>query len=519
MTGAGVEDRPQPGRVQRAIASYISALTAGGLTVVFALVATPLRLAWLGQDAMGLYRVLLDTLAYLALLEFGIATALSSLFATALASDARTRVRALLGLGVRELAKVTALKVFAGLGLTLALALVIDIPPGLAIDFGVACGVGLLTALVTPVNAFRALLEGGQRGYSVQLVMMLQATLSTLLAVWFAYLGWGVTGQLAALATSTFACHGLLVVDSIRRFPGALGAVTSGQERDPAMKAELRRLNRPAFVLQLSGTIAVLSDSIIIATVLNPGLVVNFFLTQRLAAVAQAQLQNIGTASWAALADIHATGGHAKFNQRALEVTRLVTVASLTLLIPIAAFNRTFVTLWVGPEFYGGTAVTVAAALVALTQAVVSLWGWLFHATGQLRRLVPVSVAIVIVNLSASVILARTYGVVGPLLGTLVSQLLVSSWCFPLLLRGTFGIQLVPLGAALGRPLALGIPVTGLAWWMAGQPVFQTWLGCLVGTSSIAAGYVTLTWLLVMSAEERLAWIGRVRDALARRGG
>jgi O-antigen/teichoic acid export membrane protein len=502
-------------RVQRAIASYISALTAGGLTVVFALVATPLRLAWLGQDAMGLYRVLLDTLAYLALLEFGIATALSSLFATALAANARTRVRALLGLGVRELAKVSALKVVAGLGLTLGLALVVDIPSGLAVDFGIACGVGLLTVIVTPVNAFRALLEGGQRGYSVQLVMMLQATLSTLLAVWFAYLGWGVTGQLAALAASTFACQGLLLGYSIRRFPETVGAVTNGKERDHTLKPELRRLNRPAFVLQLSGTIAILSDSIIIATVLSPGLVVNFFLTQRLAAVAQAQLQNIGTASWAAMADIHATGEYAKFNRRTLELTSLVMVASLTALIPIAAFNRTFVTLWVGPEFYGGTVVTVAAALVALGQAVVSLWGWLFHATGQPGRLVPVSVAIVVVNLSASIILARVYGIAGPLLGTLISQVLVSAWGFPLLLRGTFGIQMAPLAGVLARPMAVGMPVSGLAWWMAGQPFFQSWVGWMVGMSSIAAGYLLLAWLFVFGAEERLAWRVRVSQVIA----
>ena len=419
-------------RAQRAIASYVSALTASGLTIVFALIATPLRIAWLGEDTMGLYRVLLDTLAYLLLLEFGIATALSSLFATAVASDDATRVRSLLRLGLRELVTVSALKALVGVGLSLALLVLVDIPPGLRTDFIVACGVGLLSTLLTPVNAFRALLEGAQRGYSVQLTLTCQAALSTLLAVWFAYLEWGVTGQFAALACSMFVCQGWLVVASLRRFPTALRAAPGTETPDPALTAALRRLNRPAFVLQLGGTIWLLSDSIIIALVLNPGVVMTFFLTQRLASVAQSQLQNIGTASWAAMEEIHAKGQLALFNQRALELTRLVTIASLALLIPITVFNRTFVALWVGLDLYGRTAVTIAAALVAFGQAVISLWGWLFHATGQLPKVVPVSLATVIVNLAGSVLFARIYGIVGPLLGTVLSFALVSSWYFPL---------------------------------------------------------------------------------------
>ena len=191
---------------------------------MFALVATPLRLAWLGEETMGLFRILLDTLAYLTLLEFGIATALSSLFATALAHDDSTRVRTLLRLGLGELVKVSALKVLGGLGLSLALLHYLEIPSGLRTDFIIACGVGALSTVMTPVNAFRALLEAAQRGYSIQLVLSLQAALSTLLALWFARLGWGVTGQLAALACGTALSSALLVVASVRRFGDMLTA-------------------------------------------------------------------------------------------------------------------------------------------------------------------------------------------------------------------------------------------------------------------------------------------------------
>ena len=224
-------------RAQRSIASYVSALTSSGLTIVFALVATPLRLEWLGEETMGLYRVLLDALAYLALLELGIAAALSSLFATALARDDSTRVRSLLRLGVRELLKMSALKVLVGLGLSFALLHAVEIPSGLRMDFIVACGIGVLSTLLTPVNAFRALLEAAQRGYSVNLVLTLQATLTTLLALWFARLGWGVTGQFAALACAMALANGLLVVASVRRFPYVVTPENGGVKIDHSAAA------------------------------------------------------------------------------------------------------------------------------------------------------------------------------------------------------------------------------------------------------------------------------------------
>ena len=236
---------------------------------------------------MGLYRILVDTLAYLSLLEFGIAAALSSLFATALARDDSTRVRTLLGLGLRELLKASALQVVVGLGLGLALLRYLEIPSALRTDFIIACGVGLLSTLLTPVNAFRALLEAAQRGYSIHLMLTLQAALSTLLAVWFAQLGWGITGQFAAMACGMVASHALLVLANIRRFRAMLAGAPATVEPDRSARMSLRKLNRPTFAIQLSGMIGLLSDSILIALFLSPRLVMTFFLTQRLASIAQ----------------------------------------------------------------------------------------------------------------------------------------------------------------------------------------------------------------------------------------
>ena len=309
--------------------------------------------------------------------------------------------------------------------------------------------------------------------------------------------------------------NGLLVVASVRRFPYVVTATPVAVEADRSARTGLRRLNWPAFVLQLSGLIGVLSDSIVIALFMSPRVVMTFFLTQRLASIAQMQLQSIGTSSWAAMAEIYGQGELTAFNQRALELTRLVTIASLALLIPIAAFNRTFIGLWVGPELHGGLRVTIAAALVALGQSLLSTWGWFFHAAGLLPRLVPVSIATVVVNLVASIICVRVYGIVGPLLDTLLSYALVSSWAFPLLMRRAFGLPIRHLARALVWPVVVGAPIMAGTAWISTQPFFQTWLGWLTGGGLSASTYLLLVWLFLLNADDRLVWRNRLRDGLA----
>ncbi len=503
-------------RAQRSIANYLSAVAYGGATIGLALVTMPLRLAWLGEEVMGLLRILLDAFGYLVLLEFGIAAALSSLFATALARDDTPRILVLFRLGVRELLKATVLKVAAGVALTVGLMRFLDVSPDLTQDFLVACGVGLLSLVLTPIGAFRSLLEGAQRGYSIQLALTVQATLTSLLSLWFAYVRWGVTGQVVAVSLGVLASQSVLILVSRRRFPNILA--TGPLAADPTAQASLRRLNRPAFMSQMAGTIGLLSDNLLVGLFLSPQVVMRFFLTQRLASIAQAQLQGIGTASWAGMAEIHARGDLELFNKRALEMTRLVAIASAALLIPLAVFNRAFIGLWVGSDLYGGGLVSTSAVLVAAGQSIVSLWGWLFHASGQLSKVAPVVAATAAVNVVASVVCTLMFGLAGPLLGTLASYALVSTWCFPSLLRATFGISIGRLASAVVWPAVVGLPVSAGAMWLESQPLSETWLGVAFGAGATGMAYLLVSWFWLLGPGERMEWRGRIRGARARLG-
>ena len=107
-----------------------------------------------------------------------------------------------------------------------------------------------------------------------------------------------------------------------------------------------------------------------------------FFLTQRLAQLAQAQLQALGSATWAGMAQLHAQGEHALFRARLVELTRLTVVLGASVLVPIVVYNPRFVAMWVGPVQFAGMTLTSISALNALLLSVTALWGlcyWLYR--------------------------------------------------------------------------------------------------------------------------------------------
>jgi hypothetical protein len=195
----------------------------------------------------------------------------------------------------------------------------------------------------------------------------------------------------------------------------------------------------------------------------------------------------------------------------------------LCALIPIVVYNHAFVALWLGEASYGGLALTAIAALNALILAICSLWGWLFGGTGQLSRLVAISVASAVLNLVVSIGFTWLMSsrdphraMWGPLIGTAAALLLVNIPFTPILMRSEFGIPTGRLAMALAKPLLLAIPfVFALSWLDARLPP-HGWLELLVSMGGAGAAFAGVCWLLVLRASERATWMHRLRLLLGR---
>jgi O-antigen/teichoic acid export membrane protein len=505
-------------RTQRSALNWIAGVAVSLTTIAIAFVTTPLLLRFLGAERFGATRAAADWFGHLSLLELGLGGALAPLLAMALGRGDDGLVRRTLAAGVRAFVKVALAAVAAGLVITLFIGRLVPVSPALLRDLRIACLIGTAGLLLYPLAPFRQLADAAQRGYAIHRTAFAQSLVTTLLAVALAWKGLGISGQFVALVAGQVVFAIVMTRDGLRQRPGLLKEAASAPA-DPAARAAIRKLNVPSLLFDLSSRAGLLTDNIVIALVLGPSAVVPLFLTQRLPQLAQSQLQGVGNASWAALGELHALGRHEVFNARLVELTRLVAALSLAALVPIAAYNHAFVNLWVGPEHFGGSAVTALAAANAFMLALVSLWGWCFSGTGQIAVLVPIMMIGSVLNLALSVAGAYAIGLAGPLLGTAIAIAGTTLWYLPAQLHQKFGTPLGSLVRAVMMPLAwAALPAAGIGWLARTNPP-SSWPILAVETAAAGALMLAVWWFFELSGAEREHYAGRLKMVLARKAG
>lgn len=500
-------------RTRRSALNFASGLLTTAATIVVAFVTTPLLLRYLGTERLGAARAASDWFGNLTVLEMGLGGALAPLLVLALGRGDTRAVRDIMAEGVRAFLRVAGLAAGAGLLITLFIARLVPVDPALLHDLRTGCLIGVIGLLLYPFAPFRSLADAGQRGYAVSFISLGQSLMTTLLAVLLAWKGFGISGQFAALLAGQLVFVTLITRYGTRRHPGVLRAALAGPQSADA-RANIRRLNVPSLLFDLSSRAGLMTDNIVIALVLGPAAVTPLFLTQRLTSLAQVQLQSVGNASWAALGQLHALGRHEDFNARLVELTRLVAGLATIVLIPIAAYNHVFIQLWIGVRNYGGPVVTAFATINAFLLALVSLWGFCFSGTGQVAAMVPAMIVGALLNVALSVSGAFLFGVAGPLIGTAVAIAATTLWYLPVLLRRRFGTDLGALVRAAVLPLVWAAPPAAAIVFMARRYPPASWPE--LGAHGAAAGLLLLSvwWFGELRADERAHYADRVRMAL-----
>jgi O-antigen/teichoic acid export membrane protein len=504
-------------RTARAILNFIAQEFFTATTMLVGLFATPLLIRWLGAECFGAFETCIDWCGYIALPFSGIAVALAPMLAASLARNERQRMASVLAAGVRAYCTVAVITLPLAVLLIIAIPRLVPVTSAARTDLRIGCALALIGVVLAPLGPFETLIQAEQRGYVVSVLATGRSLSITGASLALAWRGFKIAGQAAAMVGGLAIYQSFMVADVVRRDRGLIRSAISNRN-DKGVRRELRNLNWSNFVWTLCGRVSLLTDNIVIALVLSPASVVPFFVTRQLAALAQGELQSIGNASWAGLAELRAQGQHASFNCRIVELTRIVTILGITTIVPIAAYNRTFVTLWVGGAHYGGPMLTFAAAASAFAMAIFSSWGWVFGATGAIAQIVPAMVVQTALNLALSVGLTFRLGVAGPALGTAIAIPAVSMWYCALMMRRSFGVSLRALTGAITAPLMLGIPYATMVGWWAVRMGEMGWIAMAAQMAAWATAFLAIAWIALLDRRERNAWIGRIQATLRIRG-
>src|SRR5262245_51849430 len=227
--------------------------------------ATPWLLLWLGSERFGVYKVLLDWMGYLALMEMGISGALMAFLAPRVASGDKEQVRSLLAAGLRAYLWVIIAMLIAGTFLVFALPKIIPAASVSSHELRLAGFISLFTIFLTPFSIFRSLAETRQKQYLFNLLMTVQSIIMTLLWLVTARAGWGLPGQSLAFVAAHVPAVLILFRDARKDY----GKISSATPDRSALK-ELWALNKPTLTHKVTERVGSISDNIIVAWVMGP---------------------------------------------------------------------------------------------------------------------------------------------------------------------------------------------------------------------------------------------------------
>ena len=501
-------------RSRFAIWNYLSGMLFTAVTIL-GLAVTRSLVTWLGEDRYGAARSVADCLGFLTIFEVGFGATLGPLFARAIEDRREGALEAIVSCGLRVFLGLFAVSVLIALAMIPFVTRLIPVEPDDRPDLRLAWMIGLAGLAPMVLAPVRILADARQHGYRINLALAAQSLVIFGLSLLFASMGWRIAGQVAATTLAALPLALFLIRDGLRSHPGLLRAAIVARP-DPSAWSSMVGLALPMLLMTLSGRFGMMTDNLVVGNILGPAMVTRLVTSQRLAVVAQSQLQGIGGACWAALAALHNQGRRNEFNLRLVELTRLVALLGIAALGPIMAYSRHFVGLWMGPDIFLGDKVVAVASVNALLLGLVTLWSWCFSGTGQIGRILGMTVAGSAINLAASILLTHSLGPIGTLLGTSVNLACVGLWSLPLLLRRTFGTPVLPLiGAAIG-PIALGVPFVGGLYLVANAHTPPGWFGLGAEMAVAAVAYLGLAGVLLLGPADRAAWTRRIADAFRR---
>lgn len=393
-----------------------------GLVTLVGVWLTPFLLGRIGQHEYGLWLVTTQILGYLMLLDLGVVALLPRETAYATGRELQGETTTDLAGTIARFRRVVRWQV--PLVAAVAVAAWVLLPadwqelrdPLLAI-----LGVFVVTF---PLRVYHAALQGLQDLAflgRVQIVTWAAGTTVMVLAVLAgAGLGALAAGWILPQIGSSVAC----AVRLRRRFPHAwqpvLPQVPWAEARALLGRSGWISMSQVAQIF-LSGT-----DVLVVGMLLGPAAVVPYACTGKLITVLANHPQLLMQSAQPALAEMRMAESHARLAEVAMALMRAMLILSGAVACVVLAVNKLFVSWWVGPDQFGGAALTFALLSAMLLRHLNTTLVYALFSFGHEKRLSLTALADGLLTLGVTFLLVSALGLLGAPLGSLAGVLLVA---------------------------------------------------------------------------------------------
>ncbi len=450
--------------IQSSAVVYASRL----VNVLVNIALVPIALSAIGERMLGLVLIVQSTLVILNIADFGLGASLRNLVAEARARGEWWRIRAAVGVALRLYAGIAAGIAAVGIGLAWALpGLVVDILGGENIPSATAVRVFAILTASAAAQVFMGIWRNLAQGMQwVGLLHVYDTTgrVASLIAVYLA-LEWWPSAESFVVARAAAELVPLVVFTCwvLTRHPG-LRPTTAHATGVPG----LRTTSLAFFILMINGMLFTSTDNLILSHVCGIDSVAGYNIGYRLFVMPSDLVGSIAPVLWPAITAMGARADAGGLRRAYRAILRYTVFTHLGLVILLLLSSKAIIELWVGPTLFAGTHLMTAFAVAILVFAWTGVHALFCNSLSQLRVQVVASSVGVVINLVASVVLARRFGPVGVAWGTVLGVASTTAIVLPMYVSKLVEVRpLKELGDVLwdqALPLSV-LLVGGLALW------------------------------------------------------
>ena len=392
------------------------------------------------------------------------------------------------------------------------------IPPAYQEPFGVLLlAVGWSWAFGLVNNVFRAALEGFQQYGIIGRITIIMTALRAAMVFLLVYYGYGLREM----------CYAVVASQGF----GYIATYLGFRRVFPEFRLSARLVSRPmlrqmagygvhTFVATVAAQLQQQGPTVLIGRMLSVSAVGFYSLPMRLLNVLMDAVPQVGMVSSARSAGLSASGDYAAVARLGVQINRYCFLLFLFPLLFLGLYAAPLFRLWIGPEFAAESAplVVMLAAGAALAIAGQQNSSAILYGLGAHKRFAQGLLAEAVAGLAIMVWVIPRYGLTGVAAVSTVLMILVRGILTPWLICRRLDLSFRGYMTGIyGWPLALAVPVLGMAWGLKAAGLDgSSWSELITLGVLMAPVYYGLGFVTALLPEHRLAVTAWVSASLRR---
>ncbi len=391
---------------------------------------TPYIIHSLGNRSYGFWVMVLSIFGAYELFDFGISSAVGRFLARSLGRDDPEEMNGIVNTSLAIFLVFAGVVALLTLGAAFSLGAFVQNPEEVGVFRVVLLILGLGLAANLPLKIFQGVLVSHIRYDQLSLIAIVRATVANLCMFLALRQGYGILALAWIHVLSRLGEQISVIVCARRAFPAmALGP----RHVRRAVTRELFLYGGKAFVSQIADILRHRIDAFVIASFLAIDKVAIYDIGLRLQAYAGEIIQSALNVMVPVFSRYEGQRDTVNIREKFLLLTRFSIVISLFAGVSLILYGRAVITRWVGGGFDASYAILAVLAVAMIVEQIQNPAIQLLYGLSKHQFYAYINIAEGIANLALSIVLVRSFGLIGVALGTAIEIVFFKTLVLPVI--------------------------------------------------------------------------------------